>query len=226
MLKSKLLGVVAMLTLFSAASFGRTGEILEESVWNLRPTQIFVGKKEVHTRAQKLQKMSNDERHAYLIRADHVIPVVIGPGGEYYMFDHHHMAAALVESGHHKAYIKIIADWSDMKKDEFWKNMESHNYAFLYDQDGEKIKPSDLPESIDELQNFRLRSLIYFAKEAGALKEDNIPFGDNKRAIELGKSKCVTEDEAEEDMQAAIRKAIVYFRRNQPKSCAGKFQKS
>ena len=213
-----------MLTLFSSASFGRIGEILEESVWNLRPTQIFVGKKEVKARASKIEEMSKDERHAYLKRADHVIPVVIGPGNEYYMFDHHHMAAALIESGHHKAYIKIIADWSDMKKDEFWKKMDESNYAFLYDEDGKRIKPSDLPQTIDQLENFRLRSIVYFAKEAGAFKEDNIPFGDNKRAIELGKSKYVTEEDAKEDFEAATRKAIVYFsKQTATKSCVGSF---
>ena len=69
---------------------------------DLHPTQASVGMMEVRIKAEKLR----DELHRraigffkYLLRHDKEEPVIIGPGGVFYITDHHHLARALYDVG-------------------------------------------------------------------------------------------------------------------------------
>ena len=124
---------------------------------------------EVWIKAEKLR----DELHRrgerkffkYLLKHDKEEPVIIGPRGVFYITDHHHLARALYDIGESHTYCIIIDNLSGEGVDDFWRGMEDNNEAYLKDQDGNVITPSDLPTSIKDLSNDPFRSL------AGAVRE-------------------------------------------------------
>ena len=136
---------------------------------NLHPTQASVGMTEVWIKAEKLR----DELHRrgerkffkYLLKHDKEEPVIIGPRGVFYITDHHHLARALYDIGESHTYCIIIDNLSGESVDDFWRGMEDNNEAYLKDQDGNVITPSDLPTSIKDLSNDPFRSL------AGAVRK-------------------------------------------------------
>ena len=168
--------------LLSLVSFQATAQVqqdpilIQESAYNLLPTQLLVGRASVRLKAKKLGEKTPEARMEYL--RTHPVPVVVGPGGRYYLIDHHHMSLALIESGHKKLFIQIVADWSDLKSSEFWSRMESSGYTYLYDAAGKKVRPQDLPKSVLGLKDDPYRSLAYFAREAGAFDKTPTPFAE------------------------------------------------
>ena len=92
-------------------------------------------------------------------------PIVIGPGGAFYITDRHHLARALYDLGEATTYCKVLDNLSGLQPDAFWKHMEDSNGVYLKDDQGNVITPRDLPTSIRELRNDPFRSL------AGAVRE-------------------------------------------------------
>lgn len=165
------------LILFCGVVQGQTGtDLIQAEVDDLHPTQALVGLASVEVKAKRLGNMTKDERLAYL--ESHPVPVVIGPGSFYFLIDHHHMSRALLEAGHKKLFVKVISDWSQMKNAEFWNEMESHGYTYLFNGDGKKISPTELPETIKGLKDDPYRSLAYFAREAKAFDKSTTPFAE------------------------------------------------
>jgi len=138
-------------------------------VSDLHPTQASVGMAEVRIKAQKLkdevQGRSDKGFLGYLLKHNKEEPIVIGPGGVFYITDHHHQARALYEVGISTTYCAVVDNLSDAKPEDFWKRMEDNNEVYLKDQNGNPIKPSDLPASVKDLANNPFRSL------AGAVRE-------------------------------------------------------
>ena len=63
----------------------------------LRPTQMTVGLREVERKRQSWRAKDDDGRQTAL--ETHMVPIVLGPGGERYITDHHHLTRALFEDG-------------------------------------------------------------------------------------------------------------------------------
>ena len=87
----------------------------------LRPTQFAVGMDEVNDRYARIHKMGKDEFRKYL--KDKVGSVVIGPGGELYLVDGHHLALALTHDGRPQMLVKVLDDWSHLTQEEFYARM-------------------------------------------------------------------------------------------------------
>jgi len=124
---------------------------------------------EVRIKAEKLKDelQRRGERNflKYLLKHDKEEPVIIGPGGVFYITDHHHLARALYDLGESETYCIITDNLFDERVDDFWKRMEGNNRVYLKDQNGKIITPSELPASIKDLSNDPFRSL------AGAVRE-------------------------------------------------------
>jgi hypothetical protein len=71
----------------------------------------------------------------------------------------------LYEVGASTTYCTIVDNLSDAKADDFWKHLKDNNEVYLEDQNGNPIKPNDLPTSVKDLRNDPFRSL------AGAVRE-------------------------------------------------------
>jgi hypothetical protein len=136
---------------------------------NLHPTQTSVGMTEVQIKVEKLRDelQRRGERNflKYLLKHDKEEPVIIGPGGVFYITDHHHLARALYDLGELHTYCIIVDNLSDERVDDFWKHLKDNNEVYLEDQNGNPIKPNDLPASVKDLRNDPFRSL------AGAVRE-------------------------------------------------------
>jgi len=148
----------------------------------LRPTQMNIGLIEVKRKAEKLESFSNHQLDEYL--RENPIPVVIGPHEKLYLVDHHHLSRALIENQnkvdkkrrHTNVYITIIADLSNLSKNEFWKEMAARNYTFLKDANGNDIEPKDLPKNVADMGDDFYRSLAGAVKNDGAYTKVKTPF--------------------------------------------------
>ena len=145
------------------------GDICLCKLSDLHPTQASVGMAEVRIKAEKLkdeiQKRSEDDFLKYLRKHNKEEPVIIGPGGTFYITDHHHLARALYDIGESETYCIIVDNLSNAKVDDFWKQLKDNNEVYLKDPNGNPIAPNDLPASLKDLSNDPFRSL------AGAVRE-------------------------------------------------------
>ena len=140
-------------------------ELHECNVDGLHPTQITVGMIEVAEKRERLAAMGHHERKEFL--KAHAIPAVIGPNGEMYLTDHHHLARALSDGGHDKGFFMVEADLSACNLADFWKTMGERQWVHPIDQHGRLQAISDLPLRIGGLVDDPYRSLAGFVREAG-----------------------------------------------------------
>lgn len=145
------------------------GDLCLCEISELHPTQMSVGMAEVRLKAEKLkakfEKRSDEDFPNYLRKHEKEEPVTIGPGGVFYITDHHHLARALFDIGVPETYCAITDNLSDAKPDAFWKQLEDDNEVYLKDANGNPITPQALPTSVKDLANDPFRSL------AGAVRE-------------------------------------------------------
>lgn len=100
----------------------------------LLPTQIAIGEREVSRKLKKYNQKTKEERRRYLLK--HPVPVVVGPEGEYYIVDHHHLIRVLWELGKSRAFVRIVGKVTGNNKVEFWKLMFRKNLAYPFDEQG------------------------------------------------------------------------------------------
>ncbi len=152
-------------------------EIFKTRVELLQPTQFYIGQLEIEKKVAEISKLSNEERLSTL-RED-PIKVVIGPDGEIFTIDNHHLALAIWSSGHSKVYAKIVANHSEMGITDFWQWMKSQKLVYLYDYKLDKVRSwKELPYSLDQMQDDPWRSLAWFVRKKGGYKKTLIPFAE------------------------------------------------
>ena len=151
------------------------GDICLCKLSDLHPTQASVGMAEVRIKAEKLndkiQGRSEKDFLKYLLRHDKAEPVIIGPGGIFYITDHHHLARALYDVGASETYCTIIDNLSGATVDDFWKRLEANNQVYLEDENGNPLTPNDLPSSVKDLTDDPFRSLAGVVRESLRLRE-------------------------------------------------------
>jgi hypothetical protein len=76
-------------------SFAREPRLHPVAISDLRPTQITVGMREVNEKREEWRAHSDGKKADFL--GAHLIPVVLGPKGRFYLTDHHHLARALFD---------------------------------------------------------------------------------------------------------------------------------
>ena len=158
------------------------GDICLCKLTDLHPTQTSVGLAEVRIKAEKLkdeiQRRSQREFLKYLLKHNKEEPVIIGPGGIFYITDHHHLARALSDDGVSTTYCHIVDNISDAK--DFWKQLKDSNEVYLKDQNGNVITPHDLPTSVKDLSDDPFRSLAGAVHEScGFEKNDKSSSGED-----------------------------------------------
>src|SRR6516162_10038213 len=92
------------------------------AILDLRPTQLTVGMREVKAK-RKHWHDERTKRHTKKVEeflGKHMIPVILGPKGRYYVIDHHHLARALHDEGVKDVAVTVIANLSKLDRDAFW----------------------------------------------------------------------------------------------------------
>jgi hypothetical protein len=145
-------------------------------ILSLRPTQISVGMQEVHRKRDEWRKKTSTDLEKFL--RSHMVPTILGPGGEHYLIDHHHLALALHEEGIDSVFVTVAADLSRLKAAPFWNMMDFHSWSHPYDAKGRRRPFSDLPRTVEAMEDDPYRSLAGELRWNGGFAKDSTPFAE------------------------------------------------
>lgn len=146
----------------------------EIKIGALHPTQLTLGMREVKRRARAMEALAKPELKALV--AAKPIPHVVGPGGQLYMVDHHHLCRALLRIEESHAVLgRCVADWSDLELHPFWQRMERENLCWPIDMDGNRRPCVKIPTHVKDLTDNPWRSLARGVRGRGYSNEDT-PF--------------------------------------------------
>jgi hypothetical protein len=173
-------------------------------VAGLRPTQLTVGMREVRQKRKAWREHAPEKRVAFL--RSHMIPVVLGPGEEYFVIDHHHLARALFDEGQRDVFVTIVADLHKLDNDAFWTVLDFRALAHPYDARGKRRDFSALPKSVKALKDDPFRSLAGELRRVGGFAKDTTPFSEFLWADFLRRR--IKPKQIEWDFDAAVEKAL------------------
>jgi hypothetical protein len=106
--------------------------------------------------------------------------IVIGPDGDPYIIDRHHLACIMQRTQKSSTiYATVEANFNTMNVDEFWKEMIARKWAYLYDNKGNgPLDPRELPMSMKDLKDDPFRSLAWAVREQGGYQQSVDPFAE------------------------------------------------
>jgi hypothetical protein len=145
-------------------------------ITDLIPTQMTVGMLEIGHKRQRWRERSANEAENFLEMLR--IPVVLGPGTQTYLLDHHHLTLALRSEGIKELFVSITSNLSHLPRDEFWMRLEKKNWVHPFDAHGLMRPYNDMPRTLDGLQDDPFRSLSWAVKKAGGFAKDKTPFSE------------------------------------------------
>ena len=142
---------------------------------DLRPTQMTVGAAEVAVKRAQWAQLKAKARDKLL--QSHWFPAVRGPGGRFYIVDHHHLGQALTQEEVKNVWVMQLADFSSVQEpDMFWRLMEFHHWAHPYDEKGRRHDFTSIPKRLSQLKDDPYRSLAGEVRRAGGYAKDAAPF--------------------------------------------------
>lgn len=150
--------------------------LIKVDIRSLRPTQITVGYTEVAKKRNEWADLGKKERQKRL--KQQWFPSIIGPKGNYYIVDHHHLGLALLEENIESAWVAVLNDFSWLDNDRFWRVMDFHQLVHPYDEFGNRQSFADIPKDVTKLRNDPYRSLAGFVRSAGGYAKDSTPFSE------------------------------------------------
>jgi hypothetical protein len=143
---------------------------------DLRPTQITVGMREVEAKRRNWREKGGLKGAEFL--GKHMIPVIMGPKGRYYVIDNHHLSRALLEEGVESVLVNCVANLKRLAPAEFWSVMDNRNWMHPFDGHGVRQPPDALPKGIKQLVDDPFRSLAGELRHAGGFAKDTTPFSE------------------------------------------------
>lgn len=143
-------------------------------VTDLRPTQITVGAIEVAAKRREWAAMKPKAREQLL--DTHWFPTVVGPHGECYIVDHHHLGQALVQEGVKYAWAVQLADFSNMEVQLFWRLMAFRHWAHSFDEHGAQCEYTAIPGKLAALRDDPYRSLAGEVRSHGGFSKESEPY--------------------------------------------------
>ena len=146
------------------------------AILDLRPTQITVGMREVETKRAAWKQHAEDSKADFIGR--HLIPVVWGPKGRYYVIDHHHLSLTLYREGVKNIAITVVADLRKLEPDAFWINLDNRGWMHPFDAKGRRCDYSAIPKRITDLVDDPFRSLAGELRRIGGFAKDTTPFSE------------------------------------------------
>ncbi|MGO4869228.1 MAG: ParB-like protein [Roseiarcus sp.] len=145
-------------------------------VLELRPTQMTLGMNEV-TLKRKSWKTENRKKLIDFL-SHHMVPVIIGPGQQRFLIDHHHLARALHDEGVDSVFVTIVADLHKLEPHDFWNLMDFRGWTHPYDGKGRRRDYADLPKTVKDMEDDPYRSLAGELRNIGGFAKDSTPFSE------------------------------------------------
>jgi hypothetical protein len=174
-------------------------------ILSLRPTQITLGYEEVRAKRDSWKTKTAEQLSGFL--RSHLVPTILGPGRQLYLIDHHHLARALHEEGVEQLFVTTVADLSRLTKDHFWTVMDMRGWTHPYDPKGRRRPYSDLPTTVEGMEDDPYRSLAGELRNVGGFAKDSTPFAEFLWADFLRPRFKVKAIRA--DFQSALAKAVL-----------------
>lgn len=141
---------------------------------DLRPTQMTAGYREVEEKRRAWRERAEKDGGKFL--GEHMIPVLLGPKGNHYVIDHHHLALALQAEGVPHLAVNVVADLSRLSKPEFWVFCDNSGWCHPFDAEGVRRSYDDIPKRIDQMADDPFRSLAGELRRAGGFAKQVTPF--------------------------------------------------
>jgi len=145
-------------------------------ILELRPTQMTLGMREVAIKKKAWQ--TSDAKRLDKLFASHMAPVIVGPGQQNYLIDHHHLARALHEAGAKSLFVTIVADFHKLDESIFWNMMDYHGWTHPFDAKGRRRDYADLPRTILQMEDDPFRSLAGELRKIGGFAKDSTPYSE------------------------------------------------
>lgn len=142
----------------------------------LRPTQMTVGFREVELKRTSWRKRVKKDGPDFL--GEHMIPVVTGPGGVYWIVDHHHLARALMDEGVAHVLVSVIAKLKHLDERTFFTFLDNRNWIHVYDNKGKRCDLEDLPRSLAGMKDDPYRSLASEIRRRGCCSKVETPYAE------------------------------------------------
>jgi len=134
----------------------------------VHPTQPAVGMTAVNCKRDKLASKSESKLDKYLSKGARVVPTVIGPDGNYYITDHHHLSTAVYKTLQEqpsmqpeiRLYAQIVGNFyggqpatGEEAMAKFWSTMEACNNAYLsyLGQQVDPLNPEQMPTALSAM---------------------------------------------------------------------------
>ncbi len=171
----------------------------------LRPTQITVGMREVMAKRTAWRLKQGEKGGDFLGR--HMIPVILGPKGRYYVIDHHHLLRALLEEGVENVLVTVVAKLERLEIDAFWVVMDNRGWMHPFDDRGRRRGYKHLPTRINDLVDDPFRSLAGELRVLGGFAKDTTPFSEFLWADFLRRR--IKRKRVEIDFEEALQEAAV-----------------
>lgn len=156
----------------------RKDERLLLPIASLRPTQAAVGMRAVEVKRRKLERRLGRSKKILQYLGERPIPSVLGPGGELFIVDHHHLSLALLQAEVTEAFVQVIDDLSQLPRTAFWQQMEAAGRLHPFDEAGRRMLPSRLPRRLTALRHDPYRDLAWSVREAGAFEKSLEPYSE------------------------------------------------
>lgn len=151
-------------------------QLIQSRLDKLHPTQLTVGRREVAQKRKRWGALGKKARAAAL--DSHWFPAVLGPGGRYYITDHHHFGLALLEEEVKQVSLLMLSDLSWLDMPTFWRVMNFHQWVHPYDDQGKLRDVDAVPARLTGLIDDPYRSLAGEVREAGGFSKDVTPFSE------------------------------------------------
>jgi len=182
--------------------FGDVMKAIE--IKRLRPTQATHGRREVQQKTVEYVALEGHDLDMAI--ASKPIPVVLGPGGNVFAIDHHHVAAALWAAQIEQAPVVLVSDISSLCVNDFWLEMENKRWTYPYNARGGRISFSNMPRHVYELENDEYRSVAGFVRDAGGYEKTTVPLEEFRWADFFRAN--IPLPESDEDFASAVRHGV------------------
>jgi hypothetical protein len=157
-------------------TFVREPRLHTVPITDLRPTQITVGMREVEAKRKSWRNHPDRKKAEFL--GKHMIPVVLGPKGHYYVIDHHHLSLALHKEGVKEIATTVVSDLRKLEREAFWIFLDNRGWMHPYDDEGHRRDYRALPKSVADLRDDPFRSLAGELRRLGGFAKDTTPFSE------------------------------------------------
>jgi len=148
-------------------------------ILDVRPTQFSLGMYSLADKIEEVEEAYHNDKIKKFLKSK-VAPTVIGPGGFYYILDRHHTSYSILKANipneFKVLYLDIIEDWSQLSRKEFASTMKKNKYTWLYDRNQMERRFSELPKSVDKLDDDPYRSLAWKVRKEDGFKKVKVPY--------------------------------------------------